>query len=131
MKIAELLRTMLDAAERSEVVDQVSRHRDDLQNFASAEEVESNNIEDPHELFMPPLQMKLELLKKAVGVENVYDDGSTPDRGADPDEECEYVGDPESQQDTSFETELSQLKKSAGLNPGIVQELSNDEPLDD
>jgi hypothetical protein len=37
---------------------------------------DSGNDKGPEELFLPPLQQKQELLKKAVGVENVYDDGS-------------------------------------------------------
>ena len=39
----------------------------------------SGNDKEPEELFLPPLQQKQELLKKAVGVENVYDDGRPGD----------------------------------------------------
>jgi hypothetical protein len=35
----------------------------------------SGNDKAPENTFLPPLQQKQELLKKAVGVENVYDDG--------------------------------------------------------
>jgi hypothetical protein len=129
MRVAELLRSLLDTIDRQEVVDAVPQQRDDLTNFSQPEEVESNNIEDPHDLYLPPLQMKLELLKKAVGVENVYDDGSDADQESC--DEDEYVGDPESQENTNFESELAKIKKSAGINAGVMQELSNDEPLDD
>jgi hypothetical protein len=129
MRVAELLRSLLDVVDRAEVVDVVPQARDDVQNFADPSEVPSNNIEDPHELYLPPLQMKLELLKKAVGVENVYDDGSDAEQESC--DEDEYVGDPESEQDTNFESELAKIKKSAGINAGVMQELSNDEPLDD
>ena len=43
------------------------------------EKTASGNDEQPEELYLPPLQMKMELLKKAVDVENVYDDG-TPEQ---------------------------------------------------
>jgi hypothetical protein len=130
MRVAELLRSLLDVVDRAEVIDAVPQARNDVQNFADPSEVPSNNIEDPHDLYLPPLQMKLELLKKAVGVENVYDDGSDADR-ENYKEDDEYVGDPGSQQSTNFESELAKIKKSAGINAGVLQELTNDEPLDD
>jgi hypothetical protein len=125
MKITELLRTMIDAVERAEVGDAVPVARTDLQNFASPEEATTPNAEDPHDLFLPPLQMKLELLKKAVGVENVYDDGTDAER-----EEADEVGNPDSQEDSGFESELAKMKRAAGLNPVIVSDLADDEPLE-
>ena len=79
-----------------------------------------------HDLFLPPLQMKLELLKKAVGVENVYDDGPDSEH-----QSHDEVGAPDTERESSFESELSQIKKAAGINPAVMQELSNDEPMDD
>ena len=126
MKISELLRSLVDMVDRAELVHQVPRARNDLGNFSNPEEVEvSNNTEDPEDLFLPPLQMKMELLKKAVGVENVYDDGSDADR-----EESGEVGSPETQQDSGFESELAKMKKAAGLNAVVVAELDDDEPLE-
>lgn len=128
MKVAELLRSLLNVIDNAEVVSSVPQARDDVQNFANAEEVSvSNNAEDPEDLFLPPLQMKLELLKKAVGVENVYDDGTDAEREEQTEE---YVGDPESQQETSFEQELKSIKKAAGINPVVMDELGDDEPLE-
>ena len=43
-------------------------------------ETESGNDKEPEDLFLPPLQQKQELLKKAVGVSNIYDDGRPDDR---------------------------------------------------
>lgn len=126
MKISELLRSLVDMVDRAELVHQVPRARNDLGNFSNPEEVEvSNNTEDPEDLFLPPLQMKMELLKKAVGVENVYDDGSDADR-----EESNEVGSPETQKDSGFESELAKMKKAAGLNAVVVAELDDDEPLE-
>lgn len=126
MKISELLRSLVDMVDRAELVHEVPRARNDLGNFSNPEEVEvSNNTEDPEDLFLPPLQMKMELLKKAVGVENVYDDGSDADQ-----EESGEVGSPDTQQDSGFESELAKMKKAAGLNAVVVAELDDDEPLE-
>jgi hypothetical protein len=84
----------------------------------------SNNAEDPEDLFLPPLQMKMELLKKAVGVENVYDDGT------DPEQQEEFVGSPETQQDPGHEDELAQIKRHAGINTVVAFDLADDEPLE-
>ena len=125
MKIAEVLRALLDVIDRAEVAGSVPQMRNDVQNLSSPEQVEPANVEDPHDLFMPPLQMKLELLKKAVGVENVYDDGTDADRAT-----CNEVGDPNSETDSGFEVELNNIKKAAGINPVVLSDLGDDEPLD-
>jgi len=53
--------------------------------------------------FVPPLQTKIELLKKAVDVDSIYDQG----------------GD-----------ELAQMKKRAGINPAVLDAAADDEPLE-
>jgi hypothetical protein len=55
-------------------------------------------------VFVPPLQAKLELLKKAVDVDSIYDQ-----QGGD---------------------EIEHIKKMAGLHPVVADEASSDEPLD-
>lgn len=64
------------------------------------------------ELFLPPLQMKLELLKKATGVDNVYDEESVEDE-----EQHAY-------------DELAHIKRNAGINVVALDALGDDEPLD-
>jgi hypothetical protein len=64
------------------------------------------------ELFLPPLQMKLELLKKATGVDNVYDDES--------EEEAEQHA----------YNELDAIKRNAGINVVALDALGDDEPLE-
>ena len=81
----------------------------------------SGNDKEPDELFLPPLQQKQELLKKAVGVENVYDDG----RPSDASDENAEAPDPE-QEDL-----LDRIKRMAGVPVAAIQELSNDEVFDD
>jgi hypothetical protein len=81
----------------------------------------SGNDKEPEELFLPPLQQKQELLKKAVGVENVYDDGRPGD-----------AGDENAQAPTPEEEDLlDRIKRMAGVPVAAVQELSNDEVFDD
>ena len=79
----------------------------------------SGNDKAPEDQFLPPLQMKQELLKKAVGVENIYDDGGP----AEQDEEDEMS---EERDDI-----VSRIKQLSGIPVAAVQELSNDEILDD
>jgi hypothetical protein len=61
-------------------------------------------------IMMPPQTQKLELLKKAVGVESQYDD----------EEDCGC--------DTG-EDEIANLKRRAGINPAVIDGLG-DELLD-
>lgn len=77
--------------------------------------------EQPDGVFIPPLQLKLELLKKAVDVDNVYDHAAELDADAHRQE----IPDP------IKEDEIVALRRAAGLNPAVIQELANDEPLDD
>ena len=125
MRIADILRTLANNLEHAEGGTPDPR----IQNPAELIDVAvvgnaskespngttaSGNDKEPEDLFLPPLQQKQELLKKAVGVENVYDD-SRPGKEAEPEQEDALV----------------MLKKAAGINPGVMQELTNDEPLDD
>ena len=81
----------------------------------------SGNDKEPEELFLPPLQQKQELLKKAVGVENIYDDG----RPGDASDENAEAPTPEE------EDLLDRIKRMAGVPVAAIQELSNDEVFDD
>jgi hypothetical protein len=81
----------------------------------------SGNDREPEDLFLPPLQQKQELLKKAVGVENVYDDGRPGEQG-----------DANADAPTPEEEDLvDKIKRMAGVPVAAVQELSNDEVFDD
>jgi len=84
----------------------------------------SGNDKAPENTFLPPLQQKQELLKKAVGVENVYDDGGP-----------EYQHAEETAQEDEMTTErediVDRIKKLSGVPQAAIQELSNDEVFDD
>ena len=126
MKIADILRTLANNLEHAEGGAPDPRIQNpaeliDVQIVGNPESAGSNNKtaagndKSPEELFVPPLQQKIELLKKAVDVENIYDDGQPSEADAESEQEDALV----------------MLKKAAGLNPGVMQELTNDEPLDD
>lgn len=142
MKIGEILRKIADAVDAEEgITTQAADPR--LQNQAelvaiAQEPVEvvanvetdkpspngrtaSGNDKEPEELFIPPLQQKQELLKKAVGVENIYDDG----RPGDASDENAEAPTPEE------EDLLQRIKRMAGVPVAAVQELSNDDVFDD
>ena len=114
MKLSEILRqvaTMVDTLQdqsldqEGAVPNQVMPK--DTYNSPQAEE----NVQ-AGEVFLPPLQMKLELLKKATGVNNVYDDGQ------------------ESGDETHSYDELDHIKRNAGINVVALDALGDDEPLE-
>ena len=84
----------------------------------------SGNDKNPEGTFLPPLQQKQELLKKAVGVDNVYDDGTPSDPKQQSDTSDQEIDD---QRDDL----IMRIKKLSGIPVAAVQELSNDEPMDD
>jgi hypothetical protein len=131
MKIADILRTLANNLDHAsggtpdpriqnpaELIDvAVVADSDSSPNGVTA----AGNDREPENLFLPPLQQKQELLKKAVGVENVYDDGRPGEEGdANAD-----APDPEE------EDLLDRIKRMAGVPVAAIQELSNDEVFDD
>jgi hypothetical protein len=92
MKMAELLRQLADR------LDQIETGQDaDVLDKQKAEPSDD-------EKFIPPMQQKLELLKKGVGVESEYDDEG--------------------------DAELDAVKRNAGISPAVVHIASDDEPLE-
>jgi hypothetical protein len=105
MKAAEILRKLADLIDSHSDEGQVERPVNTVPH-AELEPVEVDNTEGGEASTMiPPLQAKLELLKKSVGVDNVYDREDC-DCGCDP---CECSPD-----------ELDTIKKHAGI-PVIAQ----------
>jgi len=84
----------------------------------------SGNDKAPENTFLPPLQQKQELLKKAVGVENVYDDGGP---------EHQHAEETADQDDMTAERDdiVDRIKQLSGVPRAAIQELSNDEVFDD
>jgi hypothetical protein len=75
--------------------------------------------------FLPPLQAKLELLKKAVGVENSYDEMAAAEE-SDPEASNHKVTPMEPEEQDALE----RMKRAAGINAVVVSELADDEPLE-
>jgi hypothetical protein len=84
----------------------------------------SGNDKAPENTFLPPLQQKQELLKKAVGVENVYDDGGP---------EHQYAEETAEEDDMTVERDdiVDRIKQLSGVPRAAIQELSNDDVFDD
>jgi hypothetical protein len=132
MKIADILRTLANNLEHAEGGTPDPRIQNpaeliDVEVVADTEHASPNgttasgNDREPEDLFLPPLQQKQELLKKAVGVENVYDDGQP----ADPSDENAEAPTPEE------EDLLDRIKRMAGVPVAAIQELSNDDVVND
>jgi hypothetical protein len=134
MKVADILRTLANNLEHAEggtpdpriqnpgaLIDVDIVANGDAEKPSPNGTTASGNDREPEELFLPPLQQKQELLKKAVGVENVYDDG----RPGDASDENAEAPTPEE------EDLLDRIKRMAGVPVAAVQELSNDEVFDD
>jgi len=111
----ELMRAIIDALNANEQPTKIGTplvndpHQEevivirDLSPDATGQTQDDPTITDT---FVPPLQQKLELLKKAAGIPNIYD--------ADKDGECSYVPD-----------------QDLAMNQIFMQEVSNDEITDD
>jgi hypothetical protein len=113
MKAADILRKLAD------VIDQHSTEGDRPTNstphaeLAPVEVDHTDNTETT--TFIAPLQAKLELLKKSVGIDNAYDEQGCS-CGCDP---CECDS-----------NELDLIKQRAGVPVAAVQEMADDEPLE-
>jgi hypothetical protein len=135
MRIADILRTLANNLEHAEGGTPDPRIQNpgeliDVEIVSNGSETSPNgttvsgNDKEPEDLFLPPLQQKQELLKKAVGVENIYDDGGP---------EHQHEEEQEEQDDMSTERQdiVDRIKQLSGVPVAAVQELSNDEVFDD
>jgi len=121
MKTSEILRNladMIDAKEQQgQSIGAPGRLSPKIQpkqplSVTTPPEDNSGLAQQPDDIFIPPLQLKIELLKKATGVENVYDDS-------------------ENEQDPSYSyDELDHIKRNAGISVVALDALGDDEPLD-
>jgi hypothetical protein len=135
MKIADILRTLANNLEHAQggapdpriqnpgqLIDVAVVDADDAQDSPNGTTASGND--KPPEIFMPPLQQKQELLKKAVGVENVYDDGTA---GEQHEQACAEEDDMMPER----EDIVDRVRQLSGVPKAAIQELSNDEVFDD
>jgi len=84
-------------------------------------EAKEHSKEAPLSTMVPPLQQKIELLKRATDIDNVFD-GTSIDKTRN------------GQADTSGQDEATiQIKvitKNAGISPVVLDAAGDDEPLD-
>jgi hypothetical protein len=86
------------------------------------EEHTDKDQELPLDTMVPPLQQKIELMKRAVDVDNAFD--GTP---------IDKLSQQKTATDNGTTTEISIIIKNAGLNPTkklAVNVLGDDDPLD-
>lgn len=81
-----------------------------------AVEPEYNDNTERGGIFVAPLQAKLELLKKAVNVDSIYDETG---------EDNDLTG-----HGGDNEDELDQIKKLSGINIAAIDDMASSEPLD-
>lgn len=121
MKISDIFRKIADVIDHEE---HAGRPDDAIQNPAElsaasaglpVDNVDNHDAGADDEVFVPPLQLKLELLKRAVGVDNVYDD-----QRADEVEDC----------GCDDNDDLARMKQMAGIPVAAVSEMADDEPLE-
>ena len=111
------------------LADLVDQHRDDQggDSQGNSEQMYDEDgtplVKQPDDKMVPPLQLKLELLKRAVDVENIYSENN----GDQDPLASNYKTTPMSEEETAA---LESMKKAAGVNALIRNEMSDDEPLD-
>jgi hypothetical protein len=126
MQIAEILRKLADIVDNQQ---DPGRPDERIQNSAALEPIKTGlPVDNPNNTdqavddkdMVPPLQLKLELLKRAVGVDNIYDD----------DRADETHDAPQAGEDMD---ELDIIKKNAGITPQavVISAAGDDEPFDD
>jgi hypothetical protein len=119
MKASEILRKLADVIDGQDsgptqsVADQVP-HQDQSAQLHAVEVDNTDNTEAG--TFVPPLQAKLELLKKAVNVDSIYDQGG---------EDGDLTG-----QGADNEDPLDTMKKLSGINIVATAEAADDEPFE-
>lgn len=112
MNVAEILRALAD---KISSVEQTVPHQDQS---AELHPVEVDNVDDTESnLMVPPLQQKLELMKKMAGEEG-HDHG------------CEECGCDPCECDDGHEDEMEIMKRNAGIAPVVVALADEDEPFE-
>lgn len=78
-------------------------------------EAQEKSKELPLDTMVPPLQQKIELLKRAVDIDNVFD-GTPIDKTA--------------HQQNDYKQEIKAISRNAGISPVVLDAAGDDEPLD-
>lgn len=110
--LADIIDAKQDHTEANPQIASVDYEPED--SSGSGAESDNGLAQQPDDVFIPPLQLKIELLKKATGVESVYDEDGEED-------ETQHHYD-----------DLAAIKRNAGIDasPVVLDALGDDEPLD-
>ena len=120
MRASEILRKLADVIDSAEGNQSTSLGTSpEPVNHAELTAVNVSQKDDTGKVgvFVPPLQAKIELLKKSVNVDSVYDETG-------PDEDLTGHG------DDNEDNELDRIKKLSGMTIVAQHEAADDEPLD-
>lgn len=121
MKISDIFRKIADVIDHE---DHAGRPDPAIQNPAElsaasaglpVDNVDNQDAGADDDIMIAPLQLKMELLKRAVGVDNVYDDSR-----ADEVEDCGCDDD----------SDLARMKQMAGIPVAAVSEMADDDIID-
>ena len=118
MRASEILRKLADVIDAKSMPQQAEPEQDEHAG-------DPDLIPVPTDTFLPPLQGKYELLKKAVGVDNTFDE-NVGKVAADPEASNHKVTPMEPDEQAA----LNRMKRAAGVSAFITHELSDDEPLE-
>ena len=125
MQAAEILRKLADIvdgrAPQTDVAGQVP-HQVNHAAMIPVEPESQEHVQVNTQSMVSPLQQKMELLKKAVGVDSAYDSGEL-DTDAEADEKTCGCEEPCA---CNSEDELDQMKQRAGLPVVMTLAASND-----
>ena len=78
-------------------------------------DINKSEEDPPLDTMVPPLQQKMELLKRAVDVDNVFD-GTSVDKTTN---------------GQDYKSEIASIQKNAGVPTAAIMALTDEEPLDD
>jgi hypothetical protein len=118
MKISDIFRKIADVIDQEQDPGQPDaqlQNPAELSHVSAGEPVDNVDNQDAgadDDIMIPPLQLKTELLKRAVGVDNVYDDQRANEVGGD---DCGCADD-----------EIARMKQMAGIPVAAVSEMSDD-----
>lgn len=125
MKSSEIigaLRDLVDKISKAEVTPAVNVYPAEKRfvpvTVPAANEISADIEKDkelPLDTMVPPLQQKIELLKRAVDIDNVFD-GTPIDKTVDHQED--------------YKQEIKAISRNAGINPVVLDAAGDDEPLD-
>jgi hypothetical protein len=126
MKSSEILgalRDLVDKISSSEETVAVNQYPQDTNKRFVAVNVNSPSADQPKgdeeaplDTMVPPLQQKMELLKRAVDIDNVFD-GTSVDKTTNGQDD--------------YKQEINSITKNAGIPTAAIMALTDEEPLDD